>query len=41
MVIYISEKIIESFIAGTIPIYYGDYLVDEYIIIKINPKVYI
>ena len=34
---YISEKIIESFIAGTIPIYYGDYLVDEYI----NPKVYI
>ena len=34
---YLSEKIIESFIAGTIPIYYGDYMVDEYI----NPKVYI
>ena len=26
---YISEKIIDSFIAGTIPIYYGDYLIDE------------
>ena len=34
---YISEKIIDSLIAGTIPIYYGDYLIDEYI----NPKVYI
>jgi hypothetical protein len=34
---YSSEKIIESLIAGTIPIYYGDYLIDEYI----NPKVYI
>ena len=34
---YVSEKIIDSLIAGTIPIYYGDYLVDEYI----NPKVYI
>ena len=34
---YISEKIIDSFLAGTIPIYYGDYLIDEYI----NPKVYI
>jgi hypothetical protein len=34
---YVSEKIIQSFIAGTIPIYYGDYLVDEYI----NPKSYI
>ena len=34
---YISEKIIDSFIAGTIPIYYGDYMVDEYI----NPKTYI
>ena len=34
---YISEKIVDSFIAGTIPIYYGDYLIDEYI----NPKVYI
>ena len=31
---YISEKIIESLIAGTIPIYYGDYMFDEYI----NPK---
>ena len=34
---YISEKIIDSFISGTIPIYYGDYMVDEYI----NPKSYI
>ena len=34
---YISEKIVHSFIAGTIPIYYGDYLIDEYI----NPKSYI
>ena len=34
---YISEKIIESFLAGTIPIYYGDYMIDEYI----NPKAYI
>ena len=34
---YVSEKIIESLISGTIPIYYGDYLIDEYI----NPKVYI
>ena len=34
---YVSEKIIESFIAGTIPIYYGDYMIDEYI----NPKAYI
>ena len=31
---YISEKMINSFITGTIPIYYGDYMVDEYI----NPK---
>jgi len=31
---YISEKIFNSFISGTIPIYYGDYMVDEYI----NPK---
>jgi hypothetical protein len=31
---YLSEKIIQSFISGTIPIYYGDYMVDEYI----NPK---
>ena len=34
---YVSEKIIDSFIAGTIPIYYGDYLIDEYI----NPKCFI
>ncbi len=34
---YISEKIIDSFIAGTIPIYYGDYMIDEYI----NHKAYI
>ena len=34
---YITEKIIHSFISGTIPIYYGDYMVDEYI----NPKSYI
>ena len=34
---YLSEKIIDSLIAGTIPIYYGDYIIDEYI----NPKVYI
>jgi hypothetical protein len=34
---YISEKIIDSFISGTIPIYYGDYMIDEYI----NPKAYI
>ena len=34
---YVSEKIVESLIAGTIPIYYGDYMIDEYI----NPKAYI
>jgi hypothetical protein len=34
---YISEKILNSFSAGTIPIYYGDYMIDEYI----NPKSYI
>ena len=34
---YISEKIVDSFLAGTIPIYYGDYMIDEYI----NPKTYI
>ena len=34
---YISEKIVDSFLAGTIPIYYGDYIIDEYI----NPKTYI
>ena len=31
---YISEKIIQAFSAGTIPIYYGDYTLDEFI----NPK---
>ena len=34
---YFSEKIIDSFLAGTIPIYYGNYIIDEYI----NPKSYI
>ena len=34
---YISEKIVNSLKSGTIPIYYGDYMVDEYI----NPKTYI
>lgn len=34
---YISEKIIESFYSGTIPIYYGNYMIDEFI----NPKTYI
>ena len=34
---YNSEKILDSFLAGTIPIYYGDYMIDEYI----NPKSYI
>ena len=34
---YASEKIIDSLWAGTIPIYYGDYMIDEYI----NPKTYI
>ena len=34
---YVSEKIYDSFVAGTIPIYYGDYLIDEFI----NPKTYI
>ena len=28
---YLSEKIFQSFISGTIPIYYGDYMMDEYI----------
>ena len=28
---YISEKIVDSFLAGTIPIYYGGYNVDQYI----------
>ena len=34
---YISEKIVDSFLAGTIPIYFGDYMIDEYI----NPKSFI
>ena len=34
---YLSEKIVDSFLSGTIPIYYGDYMIDEYI----NPKSYI
>jgi len=34
---YISEKIVDSFLSGTIPIYYGDYMIDEFI----NPKSYI
>ena len=34
---YVSEKIIDAFNSGTIPIYYGDYMIDEYI----NPKSYI
>lgn len=34
---YLSEKIIDSFISGTIPIYYGDSIIDEYI----NPKSFI
>ena len=31
---YISEKILDSLIAGTIPIYYGGYMIDEFINIK-------
>ena len=34
---YLSEKIIDSFLSGTIPIYYGDYMIDEHI----NPETYI
>lgn len=34
---YVTEKIIDSFLAGNIPIYYGDYMVDQYI----NPKAFI
>ena len=34
---YLSEKIYDSFRSGTIPIYYGDYVIDEFI----NPKTYI
>ena len=34
---YATEKIVDSFISGTIPIYYGSYVIEEYI----NPKSYI
>ena len=34
---YISEKNIDSFLVGTIPIYFRDYMVDVYI----NPKSFI
>ena len=34
---YITEKVIDAFVAGNIPIYYGDYMIEEYI----NPKAYI
>ena len=34
---YTSEKIFQSFISGTIPIYFGNYMIDEYI----NPKSFI
>lgn len=34
---YLSEKIFHSFLSGTIPIYYGDYMADEYL----NPKSFI
>ena len=34
---YVSEKIIDSFESGTIPIYYGNYMVEEFI----NPKSFI
>ena len=34
---YTSEKIYQSFISGTIPIYYGNYNIDEFY----NPKTYI
>ena len=34
---YISEKILDSFIAGTIPIYYGGYMIDQFI----NQKAFI
>ena len=34
---YVTEKIMDSFRAGTIPIYYGDYFIDEFV----NPKTYI
>ena len=31
---YLSEKLLQSFVAGTIPIYYGDYMSDEYLNLK-------
>ena len=34
---YVTEKIIDSFLSGTIPIYYGNYMVEE----LINPKTFI
>jgi hypothetical protein len=34
---YLTEKIVDAFLAGNIPIYYGDYMVEEYI----NPKAFI
>ena len=34
---YLSEKIYQSYISGTIPIYFGDYMIDEYF----NPKSFI
>ena len=34
---YVSEKIVHAFLSGTLPIYYGDYIIDEFI----NPKTYI
>ena len=34
---YATDHILNSLLAGTIPIYYGDYLIDEYI----NPDTYI
>ena len=34
---YLTEKIVDSYLSGTIPIYYGDYVLEEFI----NPKSYI
>jgi len=34
---YATDHILNSLLAGTVPIYYGDYLIDEYI----NPDAYI
>ena len=31
---YTSEKIYDSFISGTIPIYFGNYMIDEYFNLK-------